>query len=92
MLLIDLQDLCLTGFVTLMIKIFSKPNCVQCSMTLRALDRQGLSYEVIDVSQDAEAAQLIQSWGYRQVPVVQCADEHWSGFRPDRLASLSATA
>ena len=61
-------------------------------MTARTLDRQGLSYEVIDVSQNPEAAALIQSWGYRQVPVVQVGDAHWSGFRPDRLANLSATA
>ena len=75
-----------------MIKIFSKPNCVQCSMTMRTLDRQGVQYTVIDVSQDAEANTLIQSWGYRQVPVVQVGDEHWSGFRPERLASITAAA
>jgi glutaredoxin-like protein NrdH len=75
-----------------MIKIFSKPNCVQCSMTLRALDRQGVSYQLIDVSQDAEAAAQVQAWGYRQVPVVQVGEEHWSGFRPDRLASMTPSA
>ena len=72
-----------------MIKIFSKPKCVQCSMTMRTLDRQGTEYEVIDVTQDTAAATLIQSWGYRQVPVVQVGEEHWSGFRPDRLSTLT---
>lgn len=61
-------------------------------MTMRTLDRQGVQYTVIDVSQDAEANTLIQSWGYRQVPVVQVGDEHWSGFRPERLASITAAA
>lgn len=61
-------------------------------MTMRALDRQGSTYEVVDVSQDAAAATLIQSWGYRQVPVVQFGEEHWSGFRPDRLAALPTAA
>ncbi|MGN1057327.1 MAG: glutaredoxin-like protein NrdH [Comamonas sp.] len=75
-----------------MIKIYSKPNCVQCSMTMRTLDRQGVSYEVVDVSQDNVAAEQLQAWGYRQVPVVQVGEEHWSGFRPERLASISATA
>lgn len=75
-----------------MIKVFSKPSCVQCDMTLRTLDRQGLAYQVIDVSVDETSAQLIQSWGYRQVPVVQFGDEHWSGFRPERLAALKAAA
>lgn len=61
-------------------------------MTMRTLDRQGVSYEVVDVSQDAAAAEQLQAWGYRQVPVVQVGEEHWSGFRPERLASISTTA
>lgn len=60
-------------------------------MTARTLDRQGVAYQVIDVSQNAEAAAQLQTWGYRQVPVVQTGDEHWSGFRPDRLAALTVT-
>lgn len=75
-----------------MITLYSKLNCPQCNMTARTLDRQGVAYEVIDVSQNPEASALIQSWGYRQVPVVQVGDEHWSGFRPDRLASITAAA
>ena len=61
-------------------------------MTQRTLDRQGVSYEVVDVSKDAAAAAQLQAWGYRQVPVVQVGEEHWSGFRPDRLATLQASA
>ena len=80
------------GLVGFMITLYSKPNCPQCNMTARTLDRQGVAYEVIDVSQNPDAAALVQSWGYRQVPVVQVGDEHWSGFRPDRLASITTTA
>jgi glutaredoxin-like protein NrdH len=79
-------------FTGLMVKIFSKPQCVQCAMTQRTLDRQGVSYEVVDVSKDAAAAEQLQAWGYRQVPVVQVGEEHWSGFRPERLASIAANA
>lgn len=61
-------------------------------MTARTLDRQGVPYQVIDVSQSEEAAAQLQAWGYRQVPVVQAGEEHWSGFRPDRLAALNAAA
>lgn len=75
-----------------MITLYSKPNCPQCSMTARTLDRQGVAYEVIDVSQNPEAAAQVQAWGYRQVPVVHTGDEHWSGFRPDRLAALGTPA
>ena len=61
-------------------------------MTARTLDRQGVHYAVVDVSVDAEAAAKVQAWGYRQVPVVQAGNDHWSGFRPDRLAALTAAA
>lgn len=65
---------------------------MQCDMTRRSLDRQGVVYQVVDVTQDADAAAQIQAWGYRQVPVVQHGDTHWSGFRPDRLAALGTAA
>ena len=37
------------------ITVYSKPNCVQCSATRRALDKAGLVYETVDISLDAEA-------------------------------------
>ena len=40
------------------ITIYSKPACVQCNATYRALDRQGITYEVVDIEQDAQARQI----------------------------------
>ncbi len=39
------------------ITIYSKPACVQCNATYRALDRQGIAYQVVDIEQDAKARQ-----------------------------------
>jgi len=72
------------------ITIYSKPACVQCNATYRALDRQGIAYQVVDIEQDAQARQTVESLGYRQVPVVVAGDEHWAGFRPDKLGQLVA--
>ncbi|ALZ86443.1 MULTISPECIES: glutaredoxin-like protein NrdH [Pseudomonas] len=72
------------------ITIYSKPACVQCNATYRALDRQGITYEVVDIEQDAQARQTVESLGYRQVPVVVAGDDHWAGFRPDKLGQLVA--
>ncbi|NRH42517.1 glutaredoxin-like protein NrdH [Pseudomonas sp. MS15a(2019)] len=72
------------------ITIYSKPACVQCNATYRALDRQGITYEVVDIEQDAQARQTVESLGYRQVPVVVAGDDHWAGFRPDKLGRLVA--
>ena len=35
--------------------VYSKPNCVQCSATYRALDKAGLVYRTVDVALDVEA-------------------------------------
>ncbi|GHC22181.1 glutaredoxin-like protein NrdH [Aidingimonas halophila] len=72
------------------IKIYSKPACVQCNATYRALDKQGLDYTVIDLTEDPVALETVQDMGYRQLPVVVAGEDHWSGFRPDRIQALVA--
>ncbi|MCI0509634.1 ribonucleoside-diphosphate reductase class Ib glutaredoxin subunit [Chromohalobacter marismortui] len=72
------------------IKIYSKPNCMQCHATYRALDKQGLDYTVVDISTDPEAVRTVESLGYRQLPVVVAAEsQHWSGFRPELIRQLA---
>ncbi|MBS0970679.1 glutaredoxin-like protein NrdH [Chimaeribacter arupi] len=70
--------------------IYSKPDCVQCNATYRALDRQGIAYQVIDLTADDAALNHVRSLGYQQVPVIVAGDQHWSGFRPDLLSTLAA--
>jgi glutaredoxin-like protein NrdH len=71
------------------ITVYSKPACVQCTATTRALDRQGINYQVVDVSTNSEAFDLVQGLGYRQVPVVIAGEQHWAGFRPDMISALA---
>ena len=72
------------------ITVYSKPNCVQCDATYRALAKHGLDYEVVDISQDPEALQTVKAFGYQQAPVVFAQGDHWSGFRPDKIKALAA--
>ena len=74
------------------ITVYTKPACVQCNATYRALDKAGIDYEVVDISQDAEARDYVMALGYLQAPVVVADDAHWSGFRPDRIKSLVTSA
>ena len=71
------------------ITVYSKPACVQCTATTRALEAKGLSFEVIDLTEDADAMEMVVSMGYRQAPVVVAGDAHWSGFRPDMIGRLA---
>jgi len=70
------------------ITVYSKPACVQCTATTRALEARGLDYEVIDLTQDDDAMTQVSELGYRQVPVVIAGEEHWAGFRPDLIGRL----
>lgn len=72
------------------IAVYSKPSCVQCTATYRALDKQGIEYEVFDVSVDEKALAAVKDLGYMQAPVVVTEDDHWSGFRPDKISSLAS--
>ncbi|MEM8694043.1 MAG: glutaredoxin-like protein NrdH [Pseudomonadota bacterium] len=70
------------------ITVYSKPACVQCIATTRALEARGLDYEVIDLTEDDAAMTQVSELGYRQVPVVIAGEDHWAGFRPDLIGRL----
>ena len=71
------------------ITVYSKPDCVQCDATYRALAKHGLEYEVVDITQDEEALQTVKALGYQQAPVVFADGDHWSGYRPDKVRALA---
>lgn len=74
------------------VTVYTKPACVQCNATYKALDKQGIIYDVVDISLDSDARDYVMALGYLQAPVVVADGEHWSGFRPDRIRALTATA
>src|SRR3954452_2082360 len=71
------------------VTVYTKPACVQCNATYKALDKQGIAYEKVDISLDSEARDYVMALGYLQAPVVVVGNDHWSGFRPDRIKALS---
>lgn len=74
------------------ITVYSKPMCVQCDATKRALNKQGLDYTTIDLSEDASALDYVKSLGYAQAPVVIAGEQHWSGYRPDLIKQVAKSA
>jgi glutaredoxin-like protein NrdH len=76
-----------------MITVYTKPACVQCNATYKALDKQGIAYETVDITQDSQARDYVMGLGYLQAPVVVAGpNEHWAGFRPDRIKALVKAA
>lgn len=70
------------------VTVYSKPGCVQCTATCRAMDQRGIDYSVIDISKDEQSYALVRELGYMQVPVIMTNEGHWSGFQPDRINAL----
>ena len=74
------------------ITVYSKPACMHCKATEKALKKAGLEYTTVDISVDEEARDYVMALGYVQAPVVEANGEHWSGFRPERIKGLLAAA
>ena len=53
------------------------------------LDARGLAYQLVDLTEDTAAMEMVTQLGYRQAPVVVAGDSHWAGFRPDMIGRLA---
>ena len=71
------------------VTVYTKPSCVQCKATYREMDAKGITYEIKDMSLDDEAMEYAKSLGYMSAPVVVAGEDHWSGFRPDKIGELA---
>lgn len=54
----------------------------------RSRREKGIKYTVVDVSEDPEALELVRGLGYLTAPVIIAGDDHWGGFRPDKIKAL----
>lgn len=70
------------------ITVYTKPACIQCTMTKRSLDKLGLPYDIIDISEDTDAYDKVIALGFSSAPVVIAGDEAWAGFQPERISAL----
>ena len=75
------------------IRVYSKPNCVQCDTTKRFMQKNHIRFESVDLTEDPISLNMVTELGYTQVPVVYIESkrigvQHWSGFRHSRLLDL----
>ena len=71
------------------ITVYTKPRCVQCDATKRALTSNRIEYETVDLTEDPAALAAVKKLGYAQAPVVVTSQGHWSGYRPDKIKALA---
>ena len=61
--------------------VYTTTSCPYCVQAKRLLDRKGVTYRVIDVTDDAEKrAEMMQASGRRTVPQVFIAAQPIGGF------------
>ena len=69
--------------------VYTLPECQPCRLTKVKLDQEGISYAVVDLSQDEAALEHIKTLGHLQAPVVETASTSWSGFQPELITALA---
>lgn len=74
------------------ITVYAKPQCVQCDATKRDLTSRKIEYETVDLTQSPAALSKVKELGYQSAPVVVTEEDHWSGYRPDKIKALDPRA
>lgn len=74
------------------VTVYTKPNCVQCNATKRSLDKIGIEYDTVDITEDDAALQRLIDLGFQAAPVVVVdgGSESWAGYQPDKISALAA--
>lgn len=71
------------------VKVYTKKNCPQCTMTKKYMDTLNIEYETIDATDNEEARAYVKSLGFQTLPVVVVeSGEAWFGFRPENIDLL----
>ena len=69
--------------------VWSKPRCVQCGATERALTEKKIPHRILDLTEHPDALEVLRDANYLQAPVVQHRDDVWTGFRPDKIEGVA---
>jgi glutaredoxin-like protein NrdH len=71
--------------------VYTKDNCVQCDATKRMMDKLGVPYDTVDITDNPEELDKLIALGYRAAPVVITeSGESWAGFNPAKIEGILA--
>lgn len=73
-----------------MTTVYTKPACIQCEMTKKYMDKNGIEYNTVDITQDQEALDMVLAMGFSSAPVVISGDLSFAGFQPDKINEIAA--
>lgn len=53
------------------VTVYSLPNCKNCNTAKHELDKRGIAYTTVDLSEDVKALETIKGRGFKSAPVVK---------------------
>jgi len=69
--------------------IYTTPNCPQCMMTARTMDKYDIVYDKVDLTQHPDLLERFKEMGHQAAPIVVTDKKTWSGFRIEKIKSLA---
>lgn len=73
---------------TEIVRVYTKPDCVQCELTKDLLTKKGVPFVIDDITDPGNLA-AAKALGLTSAPVVVVGTESWAGFRPDKITELA---
>lgn len=77
------------------ITIYSRPSCQPCKAIKRWWDRNGVTYNEVNVEESPADLEAIKALGYERVPVTVVSngdpetDIHWGGLHMDNMSKYT---
>lgn len=68
--------------------LYTTPHCPACRLTRDTLDRAGIVYTIVDLSQRPDLVEQMRSEGLLQAPILDDGTSRSAGFRPDRIRAI----
>ena len=78
-----------------MITVYTQPACQPCRATKRWLDKRGIIYRTVDLTESPDDMAAVKALGYAAAPVIVVSgrdpemDLHWQGFDPNNLTKYA---
>lgn len=71
------------------VTVYKLPMCVKCDRTVDHMNKLGIEFETVDLSEDPVARQRIKdTYGFATAPVVVTEDDVWCDYKPDKIKAL----
>lgn len=72
------------------VTVYSTPNCVQCRQTKVVLQREGIIFTEVDLTEHPDKLEEFKQQGFTAAPIVTTDIKTWSGFKLNKIMSLAS--